>query len=193
MTRITMRVGLLAAICVLSATAIAYPCSLCSSNLQSQTIRQDAAQAKLVLFGTLTKADLRTNTTTFKIHTRIKSDPFLKKNQEVIELPRYVPIADPARPPQFLIFCDVYRGKLDPYRGTPVQSSDIVEYVNGALQREKQKPADRLLYFFQYLDHPDPQIANDAFLEFAKAADSDIGLVAPKLSAAKLREWVKDP
>ncbi|MFQ3652553.1 MAG: hypothetical protein SNJ75_19730, partial [Gemmataceae bacterium] len=33
----------------------------------------------------------------------------------------------------------------------------------------------------------------DAFLEFAKANDADVAAVAPKLNAAKVRQWLRDP
>src|SRR5262249_36163458 len=49
-----------------------------------------------------------------------------------------------------------------------------------------------LLYYFDYLEHADKKIGEDAFLEFAKSTDQEIGQIAPKLSAAKLRAWLKD-
>src|SRR5262249_49938141 len=45
---------------------------------------------------------------------------------------------------------------------------------------------------FDYLEHADPALAADAYLEFARATDRDIAGIAPKLSAEKLRRWLKD-
>src|SRR6267378_7551737 len=120
--------GLTAALLLLPTTA--RPCSLCNS-LQGQSLRQDAVDAKLVLYGTLANprlnapADAAGGTTDLMIDKVIKSDPFLG-GQKVLALPRYVPV-DAKNPPHFLVFCDVFKGKdgkerLDPYRGLPVKS-----------------------------------------------------------------------
>src|SRR5947199_184873 len=64
------------------------------------------------------------------------------------------------------------------------------EYVKGLLAAKTT--ADVLRHCFDYLEHSDKELAADAYLEFAKATDRDIGAVAPKLSAEKLRGWLKD-
>src|SRR5262245_13735361 len=120
------------------AGAPALACSLCGGQ-QSATLRQDAAQAKLVLYGTLlnprlqagTDAGANSGSTDFRIEPVLKSDPFLG-DKKLLSLPRYIPI-DPKNPPKFLIFCDIFNGKLDPYRGVPVQSAAVADYLKGAL------------------------------------------------------------
>src|SRR5262249_37340636 len=60
----------------------------------------------------------------------------------------------------------------------------------------KINPSDRsklLLHCFNYLEHPDKEIAYDAYLELAKASDQEIGQIANKLSPEKIRGWLKDP
>jgi hypothetical protein len=180
--------GLLAAVPRLPA------CSLCNPDIrQSQTFRQEATQAKLVLYGPLVKSTLEGTTgfSDLRIDAILKNDKILA-GQKMVRIPRWVPV-DEKDPPYFLLFCDVINDKLDPYRGVPVKSKDAVAYVKGALSLD---PADRtrtLLYYFNWLEHPDKEIAADAFLEFAKATDQEVAQVAPKLSAAKLRAWVKAP
>jgi diacylglycerol kinase family enzyme len=39
------------------------------------------------------------------------------------------------------------------------------------------------------LDDPDPEVARDAFLEFAKASDPEIGQAARKFAPDRLRAW----
>ena len=34
-----------------------------------------------------------------------------------MEVPRYVPVSDPKDPPKYVLFCDVYEGKLNAYLG----------------------------------------------------------------------------
>src|SRR6516165_1692192 len=102
----------------------ALPCSLCSGQ-RSKTLREDALLAKLIVYGTLTdsnltvdKDGLASGTTNLKVETILKSDPFLA-GRTILELPRYVPV-DPKNRARFMAFCDLYNGRLDPYRGIPV-------------------------------------------------------------------------
>jgi hypothetical protein len=164
--------------------------------MQSSTLREDAGKAKLVLYGAVTDskptADGLGGTAKFAIERVIKSDPFLGKTKE-IELPRLVPVTNPKNPPRFVIFCDVFNNKLDPYRGTPANSPAVVDYLQGALKLDgKDRTAD-LQFFFKYLDHKDADVAQDAFLELARATDQELGKAAPTFDAAKLRAWVQDP
>jgi hypothetical protein len=169
-------------------------CSLCTLDIrQAQTFRQEATQAKLVLYGPLVKSTLEGTTgfSDLRIDAVLKNDKVLGA-QKMLRIPRWVPV-DEKDPPFFLLFCDVINDKLDPYRGVPVKSKDAIAYVKGALALD---PADRtrtLLYYFDWLEHADKEIAADAFLEFAKASDQEVAQVAPKLSAARLRAWVNDP
>ncbi len=52
---------------------------------------------------------------------------------------------------------------------------------------------ERLKYFAKFLEHADPQIAEDAYFEFGHAGYEDVLRVADKLDMAKLREWAVDP
>jgi hypothetical protein len=47
-----------------------------------------------------------------------------------------------------------------------------------------------LPFYFRYLDHADPEVSRDAFLEFAKAGDRDIAQAARRLDPEKLRGWL---
>lgn len=83
--------------------------------------------------------------------------------------------------------------RLDDYRGVPLKSDDGVEYVNKVMKLSDRDPQTNLQFFFRYLDHNDKELANDAFMEFAKTTDVMIGQVAPKLPVDRLRAWVRDP
>ena len=170
-------------------------CSLCGGNLMnSLTLRQEAGlkSARIIVLGSVVDSDLNRGTCKFRILDVLRSDPFLGK-AESVELPRAIPVTDPKNPPKFLLFCDVFKNKLDPYRGVPVQSDEAIKYLKGALALDPKDHARALLYYFDYLENPDKKIAEDAFLEFAKSTDQEIAKIAPKLSAAKLRGWLKNP
>lgn len=170
-------------------------CSLCGANLlNSLTLRQEAGlnSARIILYGSIQKSDFTRGTSEVRILEMLRSDPFLG-NAKTVDLPRPLPVLDQKDPPKFLIFCDVFKNKLDPYRGVPVKSEEAVKYLKGALALDPKDHARALVYYFDYLENADKKIAEDAFLEFAKSTDQEIAQIAPKLSAAKLRGWLKDP
>lgn len=169
-------------------------CTLCGGNpATTATIRQDLGPAKLVLYGTLANVRMVGNggTTDLKIERVLRSDPFLG-DKKVVTLPKVVPF-DAKDPPKFLVFCDVFQGKLDPFRGMPVKSPALVDYVKGIMELDPRDRTAALVYYFRYLDHADPAVANDAFVEFAKANDAEIGQAARKLDPEKLRKLIQDP
>ena len=166
-------------------------CSLCVNSQQTPTFRQEASNttARIIVYGTL--YDPQVASTKVQIVQILRDDPWLKGRQ-VIEIPRFIPVSDPKNPPRYVLFCDVFQDKLDPFRGIPIKSADGLAYVQKAMKLDPKKPAENLAFFAAYLEHADPEIARDAFLELAKANDGQIAAVAPKLSAAKLRGWLKD-
>jgi hypothetical protein len=186
--------ALLVAVLVVPSPAPA--CSLCGAGnfFQMKTLREDAGQAKLLLYGTLANPRLTAGgmgLTDLRIEKKLKTHDALG-DKTSIEIPRYLPFNDPKDPPRFLVFCDVFEGKLDAWRGVPVKSAEAVDYLKGAMALDAKDRTGALLYFFRFLDHADREVSNDAFLEFAKANDEDVGRVATKLSADKLRGWLKD-
>jgi hypothetical protein len=184
---------------VLTASCPALACNICGAGAQNTpTLREDAAKAKLVLYGTLANARLNANdplgtagTTDLRIDSVLKADPVIGDRKSIV-LPRYVPL-DPRKPATYLVFCDVSDGKLDPYRGLAVRSAAVVDYLRGLLAVQGADRVQVLQYCFGYLDHRDPDVAADAFHEFAKASDREVGQVAGKLRAEKLRRLLQDP
>jgi hypothetical protein len=174
-------------------------CSLCPAGAATATFREDAAAAKLVIYGTLSNPRVNPSApgsgtdgsaTDLTIERVIKTDPILG-GRKVVTLPRYVPV-DVKNPPKFLVFCDVANGKLEPFRGCPV-SPALVEYLCGALALNPTDASKRFAYLGRFLDHPDPEVAGDAFREFAQAGDVDIAVAARQLDPAKLRKLLTDP
>jgi hypothetical protein len=169
-------------------------CPFCS--MQGQTLTGDINQASMVLFGTLTNAKLDASgavgqgTTDLQIEAIIKPNPILG-NRKVVTLPRYVPTENNST--KFLIFCDVYKGQIDPYRGVPVKpDSDIVRYLQGAMAVKDKDIGTRLRYFFDFLDNADVEISNDAYKEFGNADYKDYREMAKGLPADKLAKWLQD-
>ncbi|HEX5499041.1 MAG TPA: hypothetical protein VFX03_07440, partial [Thermomicrobiales bacterium] len=56
----------------------------------------------------------------------------------------------------------------------------------------KTPVAERLSYFLSYLEHADPLVADDAYLEFGHAPFDEIAKLADRLPVDRLREWLDD-
>jgi hypothetical protein len=163
------------------------------------TFRQEMDQAKLVLYGTVANPRFNTapgappgsSTTDFRVVKVLKDNPVLG-GRDLLQLNRYVPVLDAKDPPKFVVFCNVVDGKVYDYLGRSVRSDAILRYVGGAKALQGKDRTDALLYYFGFLDNADEVIRNDAFLEFAKSTDQEIGAVARRLPADKLRALLQD-
>jgi hypothetical protein len=152
-------------------------------------------QASLVLFGKFTKPRLGRGgglsgggRTDFIIEKVLKSNPILD-GKTGIALPRYVPKSKS----KWLIFCDVYKGKIDPYRGEELrQGGDIIKYLKGAITFQGKPVSQRLKYCFGYLDNPEQVISEDAYRKFAAADYNAYRHIARDFPPDKIAGWLKD-
>lgn len=177
--------------------AIALPgatsCPFCEGS-QGATLANDFNQASMVLYGNFTNPKLGGNqiegTTEFVIDKVIKPHEYLKgiKNNTVT-LPRYITSKS-----KFVVFVDVYKGNLDPYRGIESQKdSELVKYLEGAVKLHNRPQPERLRYCFDFLNSSDFEASMDAFREYAKADYKDYKDMAKKLPADQIAGWLKDP
>jgi hypothetical protein len=182
-------------VALLTLAAAGQACDLCPN--QGQPLSQELTQARAVVFGPIVNAKLgldgTSGTSQLQVDAVIKPDPIIK-DQKLITLPRYVP---PDPKVKFLVTLDVVRGQLDPYRGIAFNSPRVVKYLQDAPQKRPEATpetnAERLRYFFQYLNDAEAEIASDAFKEWASASNREVGLVANKLKPDELRKWLVDP
>jgi hypothetical protein len=183
---------------VLLLAALAVPAAACPfCGMQGQTLVGEVNEASLVVFGTLTNPkldpgnDAGQGTTDLRIEKVLKSHEIVE-GKKVITLPRYLPTDEKAT--KFLIFCGVFKGKIDPYRGISVKSdSDIVKYLEGAVAVKDKPIGARLRFYFDFLDNADVEVANDAYKEFGNADYKDYREMAGKLPAGKIAKWLLDP
>jgi hypothetical protein len=168
-------------------------CPFC--NMSGQTLTGEVAQASMVLYGSLTNPNADANngdgSTDLAIDAIIKKHEILG-DRKVITLPRYVP--DSGGKYKYLVFCDVFKGKIDPYRGFAIKAdSDMAKYLKGALEMKDAPIGKRLRFFFDYLDNSDIEISNDAYKEFGNADYKDYQAMARDLPADRVAKWLKDP
>src|SRR5262245_9132267 len=174
--------------------APALGCPFCPS--AGQTLLGEVNQAHLIVFGSLSNAQRDPNefgkgTTDMEIDIIVKDHQYLKGKKK-ITLPRYVP--ETKDKSKYLVFCEIYKGELDPYRGEQVPpDSKIAEYLKGAIDLKDKDMPTRLHYFFKNFDSPDWAIAGDAFQEFSNAEYKDVRAAGEKRNPDQVLKMLKDP
>jgi hypothetical protein len=167
------------------AASHAAACSICGLNLtQAPTLRQEAAAstARIILLGVPEERTLH-------ITEVLRKDDALG-DSKTIELPRVMYNKEKLK---YLVYCDVFKNKLDPFRGVELKTAAGIEYARKVVAMDPRETTANLQFFFSYLDHPDPELNRDAFMEFLKSSDQNLAKVAPKLSPEKLRDWLERP
>jgi hypothetical protein len=182
-----------------SATSPSPACSLCAGLIQKDTLGRDFESATIVLYGSLANPRLSTQegalpgsgSTDFQVDKVLKGESQFGKQGKLV-LPRYLPVLDPKNPPRSVLFVAIHKEKLDPYLGRSA-SPAVVAYLEGALPHRKASRVQALHYYAKFLNDPDPVIADDAFLEFAKSTDADLGQVARSMAPEFVRGLLKQP
>jgi hypothetical protein len=178
---------------IVFASSQAAACSLCLNFQQAPTWRQEAAAptARIIVVGVPKDRAGAAGASDLDITDVLRRDAALG-DRKSIELSRYVP-NDAKNPTKFLVFCDVFKEKIDPFRGIPLKSADATEYARKVVALDARDTSGNLAFFFRYLDHSDAELSTDAFREFAKATDLDLAKAARRLNADKLRGWLENP
>jgi hypothetical protein len=167
-------------------------CPFCTGDMRSRlTLRMHFAQAKIVAHGQLKnpRFDPKTDagSTDLHIDALVKNDPALM-GQQVITIHSYIPVVGNT-PPDFLLFCNVTDGKVDPTFGVPA-SAAVIDYLKAASKLDDNDPAAKLGFFFKHLDSADANIAADAFFEFARATEAELAKAAKLLDPVKFRRLI---
>jgi hypothetical protein len=171
--------------------------------MQGPTLTGEVGQAKMVLYGTLANPDQKANNgdgaTDLVVETVIKNelagkkDDPLASDNKTVRLARYLPTQTEDGKYRYLVYCDVFKGKIDPYRVLPVlKDGKMAEYLLGALKHKDESIGKRLRFFFDYLDSPDLEISNDAYKEFGNADYKDYQDMAKALPADRIVKWLKN-
>jgi hypothetical protein len=168
--------------------APALSCPLCKPG---PLFRKDFAQARVVLFGKFTNPRLAKGnalsggSSDFVVEKVLKGKEVLGDSNVLNNLGRYIPKSQS----KYLIFCNVAKGKIDPYRGAEIfKNGDPVQYLKGNLALKGKPVPVRLRYCFDYLDNPEFEIAQDAYREFALADYKDCRAMARKLPPEKVKK-----
>jgi hypothetical protein len=170
-------------------------CPFCVDE-RGPTLVGEFQQASMVLYGSFVSAKLDAaggtdnGTSEFKIDQVLKAHPILN-NKKILTLPKYIPASNK----KFIVFCDVYKNYIEPYKGEELLvGSELLDYLNSMvkLAEKEVSVAERLRHCFKYLNCADLTVSTDAYREFAKADYADYRDMAKKLPADTLAEWLED-
>ena len=178
---------------LLGLSAPANTCPFCTQEL-GRTMVDDYGKASLVIYGSFTNARLKDGfagegETDFQIDQVIKPHEIIKGLKK-ITIPQY------RNHPKlkFVLFCDVYKGRIDPYRADLIaEGSELVSYFTGAVKVKDRPLPDRLMYCFSFLNSKEFEVSLDAYREFAAADYKEYRDIASKLDPKILVGWLDDP
>jgi hypothetical protein len=161
------------------------------------SLRGDLADAAIVLTGTLSNPRLPSGNVTnavtdFRVDGVVKTHPALK-GKPVLTLPHYIPVEDPKKPPRYLIFFDIHKGAIDPYRGIPLTSDAPIKYLREYLKLDTTKPQETFLFCLRHLDSKDSDVAGDALVGLGETSYSVLRAAGPRLPADKLAAALARP
>ncbi len=143
------------------------------------TMRQEAAEAKFILYGKLSDPVITKDgggQTTFHVELVVKPGPDYK-GEKVLVIPRAVEATT------YLIYFDVFKGTIDPYRGFKLQSDAGAKYLKDALALDPTKPGAAVDYFHRHLESPDPVVSEDAYRELHAMKYAELRGPASRLPA----------
>jgi hypothetical protein len=170
-------------------------CNLCGGDLQTRaTLRQEIEKARAIISGKLTNPQLSARGdggTTDLVVDRVLKDHVALKGMSRATLAYYLPTEEKSS--RFLLMADVKDGRLEVLSGRLVKDERIIDYVKAIVELNEPDCAKRLAFFARFLDSPVPEIAGDAYAEFAKSADVDVARATKGLNPGRLRKMVGDP
>jgi hypothetical protein len=179
-----------AALALLWLIPAAHACPFCAT--AGKTLTQEIDEASMVLFGHAENVNAGDNggegSAELVVEAVIKAHEILG-NQTRIKLAKRLEASSKVK---YLVFFDVFQGKMDPYRGMALSpKSDLPKYLEGALKVRGKDTATRLRFFFDYLDSEDSDVNADAYKEFGFADYKDAKDVYKDLPADKIAAWIK--
>lgn len=168
-------------------------CEFCSGE-KGETLVMQFADAQMVLYGhfenaRIDKSDIGQGESDLIFEDVLKSHDAIK-GMKKLTVPKY--IANPKL--KFVVFCEVYNGKINAFKGTLVSDgSEMRKYVDAILKNKDKSQSERLRVAFDFLNSPEVEVAMDAYREYSRADYKDYKEIAKTLPADKIAGWMQDP
>lgn len=179
------------------ASGAAFSCTLCSSVKLVTTIREDLANAhcNLVMYGRLGLAKLNsdgTGTTLFHPE-KILRQPVGWNQPPEFSIPKYLPGGEKSPNSRTVLFLHVSGKQVDPLRAIRLENSGGLAQIMPFASPLPPQPQPTLLLAFERMNGPEPELAQDGFMEWAKADDNLVSETAAKLDARIVRRLAEAP
>lgn len=190
MTAMPRRRPLLLAAWFLVGLAAATPASACPfCNAVSQTLRQEMETMDAVVIATALHGDTTRNPDTGEVAMKI---------EKVLKGESFVDVGERVRA---VYYGEVEAGRrflLSGVEPTNLQWSCLPLTERGEAYVVKipelpADPADRLRFYYDYLQDDEPMLARDAYDEFAISAYDDVKAIRDTIERPQLIEWIQDP
>lgn len=169
-------------ICLPSAPALS--CPFCTA--LEPTLGQRRAQASVVSLAEM-QSQQPQGRATVGVHQVLAGEPQMRAG-ETVELALDIM----ARPGSLLLLFGTprngARGAENEWHGVVVDETSYAYFAKAP--RSGAPAGERLRYFAKYLEHPNPLIAQDAYLEFGHASLADVTGVIDALPSERLRAWI---
>jgi hypothetical protein len=173
-------------------------CPGCSV-IRGERLAERIAKAGLVVHGKFSNPrqlpdpgpDEPSSLTDMRVLKVIKAHPALAKRTDV-------PVAGfisgaKQKPAEYIMFADVKEKQILPFDGIPVDGKDIVEYLQGAVDAQKLPVAERIGFFFKYLNHANDDIARDAYMEVSTPSFKDVASAKKHYDPDLVQKMLRDP
>lgn len=192
MKLISYSIGLVCAAMLLAGTGYLIACPFC--NVESKTLSEETKTADAVVLAKLLKEappatdsnDPNSGMATFQVVETLRGADKLAGAKEI----SVVFFGDADREKLYLV-TGLGTEKIDWTTPLPLTPT-AVEYVR-KLSTVPNAGADRLVFFQDYLENPDPLLAQDSYDEFGRAPYSELHDLKPRMQHDKILKWVADP
>ncbi len=177
--------------------ALSLPASSAFAGFESpSTISQELQDEEVVLILRWTGGEpavregapdeLTSGSTRFELVDVLKNEHSVWDETAVVEYRRFID----AEPETMFVLYAIRNTALEWNRPREI-SEESYQYLR-ALTELQVEGVERLRYFADYLEHPDPIVANDAWMEFGYADYGDVVVVLPEIDSATILKWILD-
>jgi hypothetical protein len=165
--------------------------------IKRTSLREDAAEAHVIVLAKLVRTKAKSDTdgskewtATFVVESVVHDSNATLKLNSTVRVPDH---SQDIAEGEYLVFCDYVKGVIDPWRAIRANET-TVNYLKGGVALDRRNRVGQMRYFFNYLEHTDPEIAKDAIQEFVKLLDGgyDFRNFGDGIPVAQLIRWVGD-
>src|SRR5688572_18882854 len=183
----------------LTADVFAARCCPGCTFLRGDRLAERVAKAGFVVHGTFSNPrqlpdpgpDEPSSLTDMRVLKVIKPHPAIGKKSDM-SVAAYIAGAK-QKPAEYVMFADVKEKQILPFDGIPVDGNGLIEYLQGAVAAQKLPPAERIGFFFKYLDHANDDVSRDAYMEVSIPSFKDVASAKKHYDPERIQKMLRDP